>query len=259
MHETSQYLHKSPRTPLRLLAAGSHEATQGQHFPAHCHVSWELVYYRSGHIHCPVGDEMYESQPGMFLLTPPHIRHAEYAETAYSNYFIAIEASADQAWPRMCMDTPEHVFGNLCAALVREWNRPDIDQEVMLASLVNQLDILLRRVQKEPHISEEERLVRSVEQLLRERFSRPLRIGDIAQEVGVSCSHLRSQFTRLRGQSPLSYLQDIRVQHAITLLRTSSSSLSTIAVLCGYDSASHLSRHIKRVSGKSPGALRYSI
>ena len=256
MHETSQYLHTSPRVPLRLLSAGAYEAAQGRDFPAHCHVSWELVYYRSGCISCPVGDEVYESQPGTFLLTPPQIQHAEYAVTAYTNYFIGIDASVDQPWPHMCMDTPELIFGNLCTALVREWGRQGVDREGMLTSLVNQLDILLRRTQDEQYISEAERLVQRVEQLLRERFSRPIRIQDIAQEVGVSCSHLRLQFARLRGRSPLLSLQEIRLQHAVTLLRTSSSNLSTIAMLCGYDSASHLSRHIKRALGKSPGALR---
>jgi transcriptional regulator GlxA family with amidase domain len=51
-------------------------------------------------------------------------------------------------------------------------------------------------------------------------------------------------------------LQEIRVRHALNLLRTSDITIEAVALQCGYDSASHLSRHIKRATGKTPGSLR---
>jgi AraC-like DNA-binding protein len=42
------------------------------------------------------------------------------------------------------------------------------------------------------------------------------------------------------------------VRHALNLLRTSDITIEAVALQCGYDSASHLSRHIKRATGKAP-------
>jgi transcriptional regulator GlxA family with amidase domain len=68
---------------------------------------------------------------------------------------------------------------------------------------------------------------------------------------------LRAYFARLRGCSPLAYVQKVRLQHAWMFLTTSDITLDRIAELSGYDSASHLSRHVKRACGKSPGSLRH--
>ena len=54
----------------------------------------------------------------------------------------------------------------------------------------------------------------------------------------------------------MDYLQALRVRSALGMLRNGDAGLETIADACGYDSASHLSRHIKRATGVSPGALR---
>ncbi len=81
-------------------------------------------------------------------------------------------------------------------------------------------------------------------------------IADVAREIGISPSGLRSLFSRHRAGTPMAYLQAIRVQHALGIIRNSNLSLEAVAHACGYDSASHLSRHVKRVTGQSPGTLR---
>jgi AraC-like DNA-binding protein len=255
MHKTPETLHKTPQ----LLWAGSYTAQQGQDFPSHQHPNWEIVYYRTGRILCAVGDKVYESQSGMLLLTPPHTPHAEYALTAYSNYFITMNASVDHPWPRTCLDDAYHSFEYICSSLNRECSGQANKREDLLPLLVAQLDILLCRTQEQQQLSGAEVLVRQAEHLITERFSQQLTIKDLALELGISPSYLRSQFVRLRGRSPQSYLQSIRLQQALSMLNHSNSNLTTIATHCGYDSASHLSRTIKRATGKSPGAMRPSL
>lgn len=256
MHDTLHSLHKTPRLPLQIIFAGPYSAPAGKHFTPHQHTSWEAVYYRSGRIPCLVGNEQFESQPGMLLLTPPYVVHAEYASTAYSNFFIAINAPTRHPWPRMLLDDERRTFGNLCAVIVDEWTNQGYDREEMLSLLVNQLDILLLRTQAQPRHSEAMHIVREAERLMAEHFTSPLTIMSIARELGVSTSYLRAQFVLLRGHPPLAHLHTIRLQQALLLLRNSDASLEVIARVCGYDSASHLSRYVKRATGKSPGSLR---
>jgi transcriptional regulator GlxA family with amidase domain len=56
----------------------------------------------------------------------------------------------------------------------------------------------------------------------------------------------------------MSTLQTFRIQRALALISQTDLSLENIAQMSGYDSASHMSRYIKRSTGKSPGAFRNS-
>jgi AraC-like DNA-binding protein len=254
MHDATQFLHQSPHAAMRVIAAGPYAAPQGRDFPPHQHVTWEIIYYRAGHITCPIGDRSFEGRPGMLNAIPPRTIHAEIATTEYANFWIQLDAPADSPWPLMCMDDADQTLGHVCTAIVRESRAQHADCDEMLALLLHQLDLLLRRAQQ--HLPGPERLVREVESILETEYAKPLTFSTIARDIGVSPSHLRAQFVRLRGYPPKIHLQNIRVREALALLWNSTLTLEAIAGLCGYDSASHLSRHVKRTTGKSPGALR---
>jgi AraC-like DNA-binding protein len=226
------------------------------HLPAHQHATWELVYYRIGYPECPLGDEIYAGEPGLLLATPPRIMHSEKAHTAYKTFWITIDAPEAMPWPRMCLDDADRTIGQVCTTLVREAGSQKPGTERMRSLLVEQLDLLLRRAQEQRDLSPNERLVRAAEQIIDERFVTALQIRDVAQELGVSPSHLRAQFIHWRDQTPMSHLQAVRARRAISLLHNSTLTLEAIASMCGYDSASHLSRMVKRSTGKSPGTLR---
>jgi len=99
-------------------------------------------------------------------------------------------------------------------------------------------------------------MVRAVEQWFEEAYSSPISIAGAARRVGVSPSSLRHYFAEQRGLSPQEALQQVRLRHALTLLRTSDLGLASIAERCGFHSASHLSRRVKAATGSSPGRLR---
>jgi len=256
MHETPRMMHETPPDGPRVLSVGAYEASQGQHFPPHQHPTWEITYYRAGRIRCVMGADVYDVDPGAVLVNPPATVHAEWADTAYANYYVVVAAPVDHPWPRRCHDDDERTLGHLCGALAREWGGCAPERDRMLAALLTQLDVRLRRAHERPLLASAERLVCDAERLIEQRFSGAIRIADIAHELGASPSALRAHFARLRGHTPRAHLQAIRVRHARALLRTSDLPLDAVAALCGYDSASHLSRHVKRTTGKSPGMLR---
>jgi AraC-like DNA-binding protein len=258
MHKPPQTLHETPAGAPRLYNAGSHEAPAGRGHGLHQHTCWELVYYRVGQVGCPLGNEFYQSRPGMLLVTPPSTVHGELAGTAYSCFYIGIEAPRHLAWPHMCLDDVDSTFEHLCKALIREWTGQHADRDEMLALLVRRLDISLRRCYESPRLSQGERMVQEVERLFYERLARSFTIKDIAAELDVSLTVLRGHFAQRRGQAPLARLHAIRIEHALILLRTSDHTLEAIAELCGFHSASHLSRYVKRATSKSPGQLRGS-
>lgn len=256
MHETQEILHESPRANPRICGAGAYEAPLGKDFPLHQHPTWELVYYRTGNIACLIGDEQYEAQPGAILLTPPQTPHAEYARTAYSNYYFTVEAAPDKDWPRICFDDPEGSLGHVCQMIVKEWRADSRDHTAMLDLLAVQIDLLIHRSSRATKMSETERLVMQVEAKLQQRLASSITLRQIAREVGASPSAIRAAFAQIKGCSPNRHRQNLRMQHALAMLQGSSLTLEAIASLSGYYSASHLSRHVKAAFDASPGRLR---
>lgn len=249
-------MHKISLMPSRVITAGKVERPPGSEVRPHHHMTWELVYILQGDIRCPIGAHVYEAQSSVLLLTPPRTVHFEMCSTAWTCYYVLIDMPPEHPWPRVYQDDSNRTFGNLCNVLIRELGGREPDRDEMLSLLSGQMDVLLRRTHVQRQLSPAERLVRDVERCLEEKFTQRIVIRDLANEIGVSPSYLSAQFMRMRGRTPMAYLQELRVQHALTLTRNSNVALEAIATICGYDSASHLSRHVKRATGKSPGAFR---
>ncbi|HEY8455788.1 MAG TPA: AraC family transcriptional regulator [Actinopolymorphaceae bacterium] len=243
-------------TPLQLLGGGMHVAGRGRDFPLHAHGSWELVYYVRGRARCSIGEEWYDGTPGTILLTPPYTRHAEYTDGGYTNRFLQVDAPAAWQWPRLCYDDGDRTIGRLFDALTHEIAHPGPDHKELVRLLLAELDLRVRRARDVNTVSEAESLVVAAERLVDERFGSRLKIADIARELGVSQSTLRAHYARIRGTTLRAYMHGVRLRHAIGYLRNSTLTLQAIAELTGYDSVSHLSRHVKKATGQSPGRIR---
>jgi transcriptional regulator GlxA family with amidase domain len=156
------------------------------------------------------------------------------------------------------MDDLDRSVERLVSAIAREWQTCQSNQKRMLELLVAQLQIICERLENDPAPSSAEQLVRRAERLLEESFTSAQSIAEVANQLNVSPSALRSHFANLRDYSPKEYQQRLRLNRALELVRTSSLSLEDIAGLTGYDSASHLSRHVKGATGSTPGQFRSS-
>ncbi|HEY3330595.1 MAG TPA: AraC family transcriptional regulator [Capsulimonadaceae bacterium] len=256
MQLANQPMHGSPSQVIEFCGGGAYAAARGNDFPRHKHSVWELVYYRSGHIRCTVGDAEYAGVPGLLLVTPPGTLHSETASTAYSNFFVSLRAPADVAWPTAIRDEPALGFSALFASIVRELSGTRPHREHMLTLLAAQLAVMLERAALTEAATPAEAIVARAEALIHERCHDALRIADVAKEVGCSTSSLRAHFAALRQTSPQAYLRDARLANAMAFVHNSTLTLEAIAERCGYDSASHLSRSIKAATGDSPGKLR---
>lgn len=256
MQGTPKKLHKSPRPPVSVLSAGVYQAAKGVHFPPHKHSHWELVYYRSGRVDCLMKGQKRVGYPGLVWLTPPGVTHAERAVAAYANYYIALEIKKGNRWPAFLDDDADRSLGHVCRQIVVECRRPAAQRSRMLELLAGQLDCLLGRVSSEKVLSRPAQAVARAERMIEENGGRPLAIRDVAAAVHASPSALRDYFRTLRGCSPREHLQQVRIGKAIRFLRTSTLKLEAVAELCGYDSASHLTRCVKKSTGLTPGQIR---
>ena len=84
----------------------------------------------------------------------------------------------------------------------------------------------------------------------------PWTLDTLAARAGVSRTGLAQRFRHAMGDTPLSYLRTLRMQHAMRLLEDSDRSLEQLAREVGYTDAFSFSKVFKREVGMSPSDYR---
>ncbi len=254
MQKTPALLHESLDRPWRITGGGAYDAPQGRDFPPHSHRQWEWVYYRSGFIQSVHGGERINTRPGVLWLTPPDVAHAEIALTAYSNLFFEVEGPTDIELPKIVQDDADAALGNLLKLILRELQHRDADSARVIALLTQTLVLQIDRLRRHSLLQKNQLRIRDAEALWEDRPL--LSVERVAGELGISVSGLRQLFYEQCHCSPIDFRTRLRVGRAVRMLYTSTAKLDAIAGLCGFNSASHLARHVKAVTGKSSGELR---
>jgi AraC-like DNA-binding protein len=95
------------------------------------------------------------------------------------------------------------------------------------------------------------RIARALEQL-RKDFARPLRIEDIARELGMSVSGFHHHFRAVTAMSPLQFQKRMRLQEARHLMLAEDIDAASAGYRVGYSDASHFNREYKRLFGAPP-------
>ena len=83
-------------------------------------------------------------------------------------------------------------------------------------------------------------------------FDENLKIPDLAKMVGMSDRNFYRFFHRVKGESPLGYLQRLRVAKGARILQTSDKSVSEAAMECGFNDSNYFARQFRRILGVSP-------
>jgi transcriptional regulator GlxA family with amidase domain len=87
-------------------------------------------------------------------------------------------------------------------------------------------------------------------------YARRIVIDAIAKMVGISPRHFKRRFRKATGESPLAYLQHLRIEAAKKKLATSRARVNEITYLIGYEDSSTFRRLFKKQVGISPREYR---
>jgi AraC family transcriptional regulator len=93
-------------------------------------------------------------------------------------------------------------------------------------------------------------------QHLHDRYADPLRLSEVALEVGVEPERLARVFRRAFGEPMASYLRRLRVDVASTMLLNGDEPISRVAAEVGFADQSHMTRCFVRYLGTTPGRYR---
>jgi AraC-like DNA-binding protein len=87
---------------------------------------------------------------------------------------------------------------------------------------------------------------------LRNEYYKPIRIEEMAQDIGMSVSGLHHHFKAVTAMSPLQFQKHLRLQEARRLMLTEKMDATSAGNRVGYDNAAHFSREYKSLFGNPP-------
>jgi AraC-like DNA-binding protein len=87
---------------------------------------------------------------------------------------------------------------------------------------------------------------------LREHFDEPLKIENIAHELGMSVSGFHHRFKSVTAMSPLQFQKQMRLQEARRLMLGEDLDAASAGFRVGYEDPSHFSREYKKLFGAPP-------
>ncbi len=91
---------------------------------------------------------------------------------------------------------------------------------------------------------------------IEEQLAEDLSLEQIAAVAGVSASHVKTLFRKAMGVPVHQYVIQRRVERAKELLSKDSLSMAEIAAAAGFAHQSHMARHMRRVLGMPPLAMK---
>jgi AraC family transcriptional regulator, activator of mtrCDE len=156
-------------------------------------------------------------------------------------------------------DAAQQVF----EIMIDELARPGTGSRALVDGLMKAflIFVLRRHLQREAHsssvfaIMSDPRLARALVDVL-ERPERLHTLESLAAAAGMSRTAFIDRFREVFDQTPLEFIQAIRLKFAAHLLKTTSLPIKTVAVSVGYSSRSYFSRAFRSVFNLDPSAYR---
>jgi AraC-like DNA-binding protein len=238
---------------------------------SHANSGWELYYQtRGSSLWRVAGLERTVAENGFYLI-PRGIQHALLRfEGEDARFFFVVFPEKPENLPldrEILAQLPARsTFGTGAGALlppfqslIREVTMPGAHHpracELHLAALLLELCRLLAggapRDGGRGHPA-----VQRARLLMDQRPGEPWRLDDLARLAGVSAPHLIALFRQEYGLTPKRYLAGVRLDRARAALRQSRSSITVIALDCGFASGQHLSTAFRERFGQTPTDYR---
>lgn len=228
--------------------------------PADHHHRHVLIIALAGGGRICVERHVHELLPGMARLIFPHqLHHYLDVRPPLRWLFITFEQDSSLAWSRL-FDVPATVPTDakcLIRMLIQLYGdgRPDAAQylgmttALLLRGLCDRAQTSTSGGSQSPARFD---LLEQVNHVLYNRIGEPLGIVELAAELGLSPSHLRSQIKRSLGLSLGKYITRVRINHARVLLRDPCLRVGDVARQCGFGTVQSFCRAYRRLVGTVP-------
>jgi AraC-like DNA-binding protein len=224
-----------------------------------------------------LGDEVFRYDPGHYLISTvdlPIVSHVAEAsvEKPYLSFRLNLDAAvvasvmmesrietkkSDASVKAMDVSPIDADLLDAVVKLARLLDAPD-EMKFLAPLIIREIIFRLLRGEQGARLShllvsegDTRRISKAVKQL-RENIDQPLKIENIARDLGMSISGFHHHFKSVTAMSPLQFQKQIRLQEARRLMLGEDLDVASAGFRVGYEDPSYFSREYKKLFGAPP-------
>lgn len=238
-------------------------------YPLHWHDYYELQYIKSGHGTLIINGEAYDLRPGSMALLSPVDFHCfenvpaddplKVISVKFSDLILPTGLRSDIYEPSRSMVSHSDQSEALFQRLHEEYfsNRYG-KNDYITAGIVQLCIILLRDImeQKKCDCCGRRTPIQQVVLYVRAHFRGSITVEDVANLVHLTPNYFSEYFKKQTGIKFSSYVQKLRLEFAVGLLKMTDLSVKQVAEQSGFNSAAYFSNAFKDCFGLSPEQFR---
>ena len=225
-----------------------------------------FIYCSEGNGWCEIAGQMHEVDQNQLLVIPPSTPHVYGAdkENPWTIYwFHAIGSNMPLYLERLGVTADKPIVrlgGDVQMLSLFEDVFEELEQGFTMLhllyaahTLTHLMGLILRHKDEYGYgtANVQERVAKSIE-FMKSHMRQPLKIATLAGLVRLSRSHYTTVFQRVTGYAPLSYLNHLRMQHAVQLLNTTDLSIKQISEQLGFCDQFYFTRAFAKMHNHSP-------
>ena len=230
--------------------------------PTHAHELSHFCFVLSGSYKENIAGKLFERGPATLVYYPPDVSHGEEHATQGRHFLVEIdfkglekvrEYGARLREPVLLQSAPSLW---LAARMYREFSERDGFSGLVLESISTELLIAASRQHSERAERKPPPWLATVKEFLRESFSEPPGLDELAKAAGVHPTHLTRVFRQFERCTVGEYVREVRIEYARRRMLTGREPLVDIALAAGFADQTHFTRSFKRVTGMTPSEFR---
>lgn len=249
--------------PIQAISIGGRRFGADYVFPRHVQTRHQFYAVLEGRVSVEIEERRVLLKAGEALWMAPVLRRSPRAAGPRGRY---LNVTFDSPWPELGAKGEKVTLGQPALSLATECadlaGSDEHEQaagfhalcfQLLGAKIFSRRAVALRQTEKpQDGVS----LVNHLEQFMRANVSHPLGIDDMGSLVNASRSTLVRLFRRHRRDSPAACFRRIRLEYGQELLRTSSMTVTQVALETGFSSSQHFATAYRQHFGHSPSSQR---
>lgn len=235
-----------------------------QHYPAHFHRTAEIIFVLEGTATAICDGKSYQLKPGCILFIAPELVH-KFVNSSDPYYSMIIQVDpnlvlgdvslTDQIPKTPLYEDPEqkNIGWDLMRAAIKRRYEIDQDMLMLLSSAV------IKALLKVFPMRERDKSGKSIMRILdycQEHFREQITVAQMAKDLYLSQSYVSHSFRNVLGTTFPEYINTLRVNEAIRLLRSTDYSITEIAGLSGYSTTRNFYGAFVKHTGIAPSVYR---
>ena len=245
----------------------------GESFGPHSHLRIEINYVKRGRCFLLMDNERIPFREGQIMIIKPHAEHVfeagrtgvtllqlEFLPEVFSMYrtsggpSVLSPDSGDGHFIKIDGDVR---MMRVVQRIINELNTSRVHYRDLVILYYAELLILIDRYLKECYLpAGSNRYLADAIRYMQTNLQTEIRIDSLAAHLGISERYVRKLFSQAFHVSPVEYLNRLRINQAVELLKNTELTIKEICYRCGFNTVRHFSRMFKRYMGVIPTGYR---